>query len=83
VTAWTSASITVSAVQWTGSNLAEVREFAGPDFISASDEHVWVRNAGGPFQIHPGYWLARSDEDPTIVISSPAAWKRHQFRPAT
>ena len=82
MTTWTSAPITVDAVQWTGSNLAEVREFAGPDFISAAGEHVWVRNTAGPFQIHPGYWLSRSGDGP-IVLTSPAAWKRHQFRAAT
>jgi hypothetical protein len=76
VNAYITKRLTVEAVQWTGTNLDEVRAFAGPDFIDAAgDGHLWIRNAEGPDQIHPGDWMSREPGMP-LILHSPAAWSR-------
>jgi hypothetical protein len=75
MTAYRSRPLTVEAVQWTGANLDEIREFAGPDFIDVNGERVWIRNTEGPFEIHPGYWISRQPGMP-LILHSPAAWDR-------
>jgi len=67
--------IIVDAIQWTGHNLGEIRDFAGPDFMEkdATTDNVWVRNAQGPYAMRTGYWVLRQSGHPLRVVS-PAAF---------
>lgn len=52
--------VVVSAIQWTGENLAEVSAFLGADFAGARGDVLLIRtleNPDNPFEAPPGWFL--------------------------
>ncbi len=69
---------TGKAVEFTGTNVDEIREFAGDGFLHAADGIAWVMTADGPAGLHPG-WLAAREGDALMVYSA-AAFSHHTRR---
>lgn len=67
-------AIIAEAVQWTGDNLAEIRAFAGDDFLFAEAGRVWVRNSAGPWELALGDWVRRHEDGGPLMVSSAAAF---------
>jgi hypothetical protein len=64
------------AVQFTGSNADEIREFAGPAFVDACAGRVWVMTGDGPAELHPGWWAALEGEGESLLVYSATAFTR-------
>jgi hypothetical protein len=73
---YVTAPVTGEAVKFDGLNEAEIRDFAGPDFLDAAGGRVWVRNAEGPVEVHPGWFLAREEQGPSLIVYAPGAFSR-------
>lgn len=68
------------AVQFTGQNADEIREFAGPDFLQASGGRAWVTTGDGPAELHRGWLAAREGEGEPLMVYSAAAFGRKARR---
>jgi hypothetical protein len=63
------------ALQWTGDNLGQIRDFAGEDFLFAEQGRVFVRITSGAWELLLGDWLWREEGKP-LVVRSPASMER-------
>jgi hypothetical protein len=78
---YTTRRLVAAAIQWTGSNLGEVRKLTGSDFLhcqvgAAGHTRLWVLTADGPAEVRDGFWISRADDAPLFVHSA-AAFERH------
>jgi hypothetical protein len=65
---------TAVAVQWDGTNTAEVAELAG--VISDADGRLWVRSSSGPAEVYRGWWVSQG-ADGYVCAHSARAWDRY------
>jgi hypothetical protein len=75
---YVSVPVTVTAVQWTGSNADEVAVVVGDDSMEVISDVLWVRLSTGQFRVRPGFWVARCGDGELMVVSE-HAWGLHGF----
>jgi hypothetical protein len=75
MTAYATRPATAQAVQWRGTNLAEIADLAGDDLLGAYSGRLWVINAEGPCKVRSGWWVTREPGQP-LMVHSQAAFAR-------
>jgi hypothetical protein len=69
------ARTTVTAVQWKGTNLDEVEDFAGDDYLGQHGGQVRVQTVAGPRAAGKNEWLLRgTGPDSTLIVQSEHAF---------